>query len=166
MTRILLWRLRSARTVMQLQGKSAGEIDSALPSLRQEIVASFHQVPDAERKALQAAESRWWGLHDSMNASTPEQRLAKLNQAAERAAANPSTANMAHALEEGASYATLMAQHREHTNKMLELLFEGAARRRRSRRASAKINGRAAGLTGWGKALFDGDLGPAALQLK
>lgn len=122
--RALEARLRSARTVMLLQGSSADEIDSALPRLRQDIVSSFDQVSDAERKALQAAEARWWNLQLSMNASTPEQRLAKLNQAAERAGTNLSIATTAHALEEGINHAELMAEYREHLSQVLELLFE------------------------------------------
>lgn len=122
--RALEARLRSARTVMLLHGSSADEIDSALPRLRQDIVSSFDQVSDAERKALQAAEARWWNLQLNMNASTPEQRLAKLNQAAERAGTNLSIATTAHALEEGINHAELMAEYREHLNQVLELLLE------------------------------------------
>ena len=98
--RALEARLRTAKTVMQLQGKSAGEIDRAEPKLRQEIIKSFKRVPDDKRKALQAAESRWLRLLVTTAPLSPDERKKKLNNAALRAGSAASTLSVAHAIEE------------------------------------------------------------------
>ena len=52
-------RMRSAKIVMQLQGKSADQIEAALPRLRIETVSSFPQMSAQQRQDLMAAEVGW-----------------------------------------------------------------------------------------------------------
>ncbi len=98
--RALEARLRSARIVMQLDGKSAREISGAQDALRQEIISSFTRAPEFRRKAMQAAQSRGLRLLAMMASTAPDQRREKLNEAISSAGSNPSTLAVAHALEE------------------------------------------------------------------
>ena len=121
--RALEARLRSARTVIQLQGKSAQQIHDAIPRLRVDIVASFRQSPAPARKAMQAAESRWLRLLASMSSSTQSERLAKLINAEESAGSHASTLSLAHTLEEQAAQSSLQSELDRFTKSLESMAY-------------------------------------------
>jgi hypothetical protein len=101
--RALEARLRSAKLVMELEGQSASAIDAAVPDLRQGIISSFQRSSEVERKALQAAESRWLRLLASMHGLDVEERRETLAQVRSQAGEDRSTLGIAHALEQTGS---------------------------------------------------------------